>query len=92
MKINIQTSEDSGYQKITLLFNAQVLRTERFLSLNFFLRNKRAVPGLDQRGERSDTVNVYGTEYEASFNPVSGISTQHIKDNHNLNKLPSKLK
>lgn len=51
--------------------------------------NKKAVPGLDQRGERSDTVNVYGTEYEASFNPVSGISTQHIKDNHNLNKLPS---
>jgi len=39
--------------------------------------------------EAEPTVNVYGTEYEASFHPVSGISNQDLEDNQVNNNLPS---
>jgi len=53
--------------------------------------NKRPSPNRESSlGPTSKTtVNVYGTEYEASYHPVSGISNQDLEDNQANNYLPS---
>jgi len=49
--------------------------------------NKRPSP--IRESSFGPTVNVYGTEYEAFFHPVSGISNQDLEDNKANNHLPS---